>query len=173
MPCSLLRSLCSGSTPKPNLPLSGTVNKVALLQLATKNDCFLFRLNRIGYPNELEELMGNPDIRKIGLSLRDDFAPSGNDRVNDRKTSSTCNRTWICSGLRSTACRRYTPSFLTRRYRKVNVSLTGRHPRFHRHNSPTLQSMHGPACAYIPTCRTWIREMGEVRSVKVFTGTLS
>ncbi len=52
----------------------GQVNKVALLQLATKNNCFLFRLNRIGYPNELENLMSNPAIRKIGLSLRDDFA---------------------------------------------------------------------------------------------------
>ncbi|MGI6572206.1 MAG: 3'-5' exonuclease [Fermentimonas sp.] len=52
----------------------GQVNKVALLQLATKNACFLFRLNRIGYPNELETLMSDPAIRKIGLSLRDDFA---------------------------------------------------------------------------------------------------
>ncbi|MDI9606534.1 MAG: 3'-5' exonuclease [Bacteroidota bacterium] len=52
----------------------GQVNKVALLQLATKSDCFLFRLNRIGYPDELETLMSDPDIRKIGLSLRDDFA---------------------------------------------------------------------------------------------------
>lgn len=52
----------------------GQVNKVALLQLATKSDCFLFRLNRIGYPNELEALMSDPAIRKIGLSLRDDFA---------------------------------------------------------------------------------------------------
>lgn len=52
----------------------GQVNNVALIQLSTEKRCFLFRLNRIGYPNELESLMGNPDIKKIGLSLRDDFA---------------------------------------------------------------------------------------------------
>ncbi|MCE5206013.1 MAG: 3'-5' exonuclease domain-containing protein 2 [Porphyromonadaceae bacterium] len=52
----------------------GQLNKVALLQLATEDACFLFRLNRIGYPDGLEAIMVNPDIRKIGLSLRDDFA---------------------------------------------------------------------------------------------------
>jgi ribonuclease D len=52
----------------------GQVHKVALLQLATQEACFLFRLNKIGYPDELEAIMVNPAIRKIGLSLRDDFA---------------------------------------------------------------------------------------------------
>lgn len=52
----------------------GQVHKVALLQLATQGACFLFRLNKIGYPDELEAIMVNPAIRKIGLSLRDDFA---------------------------------------------------------------------------------------------------
>lgn len=52
----------------------GQVHKVALLQLATEEACFLFRLNQIGYPDELEAMMSDPGIRKIGLSLRDDFA---------------------------------------------------------------------------------------------------
>lgn len=52
----------------------GQINKVALLQLATENECYLFRLNKIGYPKELEKLMCNEDVKKIGLSLRDDFA---------------------------------------------------------------------------------------------------
>jgi ribonuclease D len=52
----------------------GQVHKVALMQLATEQECFLFRLNRIGYPDMLEDIIGNPAIRKIGLSLRDDFA---------------------------------------------------------------------------------------------------
>lgn len=52
----------------------GQVNNVALLQLATEDECFLFRLNKIGYPDVLEELMSNDSIKKIGLSLRDDFA---------------------------------------------------------------------------------------------------
>ncbi|MCE5179423.1 MAG: 3'-5' exonuclease domain-containing protein 2 [Porphyromonadaceae bacterium] len=52
----------------------GQLHKVALLQLATEDACYLFRLNKIGYPDGLEAIMINPDIRKIGLSLRDDFA---------------------------------------------------------------------------------------------------
>ena len=52
----------------------GQVNNVALLQLATEDECFLFRLNKIGYPADLESLMSNDSIMKIGLSLRDDFA---------------------------------------------------------------------------------------------------
>lgn len=50
----------------------GKVNSVALLQVATSDTCFLFRLNRIGIPDFLEEFLQN-DVLKIGLSLRDDF----------------------------------------------------------------------------------------------------
>lgn len=52
----------------------GQINNVALLQLATEEECFLFRLNKIGYPEELEDLICNIYVKKIGLSLRDDFA---------------------------------------------------------------------------------------------------
>lgn len=50
----------------------GKVNSVALLQVATSDTCFLFKLNRIGIPDFLEEFLQN-DVLKIGLSLRDDF----------------------------------------------------------------------------------------------------
>ena len=50
----------------------GKVNSVALLQISTPDTCFLFRLNRIGIPDFLEEFLQN-DVLKIGLSLRDDF----------------------------------------------------------------------------------------------------
>lgn len=51
----------------------GQVHKVALMQLACEEVCYLFRLNKIGYPDKLDEIICNPDIKKIGLSLRDDF----------------------------------------------------------------------------------------------------
>lgn len=51
----------------------GTSNKVALLQVSTYDTCFLFRLNRLGLPDFLEEFLQN-DVLKIGLSLKDDFA---------------------------------------------------------------------------------------------------
>ncbi len=47
--------------------------KISLVQLSTEDTCFLFRLNYIGFPKSLEHLLGNANILKIGLSLRDDF----------------------------------------------------------------------------------------------------
>lgn len=52
----------------------GISHKVALLQLATNNVCYLFRLNKIGFPPELEKFLQSPKTKKIGLSLRDDFS---------------------------------------------------------------------------------------------------
>jgi ribonuclease D len=51
----------------------GRTNTVALIQISTSTDCFLFRINRIGFPNELRALMEDANIIKIGLSLKDDF----------------------------------------------------------------------------------------------------
>ncbi|MDR0429672.1 MAG: 3'-5' exonuclease domain-containing protein 2 [Tannerellaceae bacterium] len=47
--------------------------KIALMQIATEDVCFLFRLNRIGIPKVLEEFLSDDAVQKIGLSLRDDF----------------------------------------------------------------------------------------------------
>lgn len=52
----------------------GQVNKVALLQVSTDDTCFLFRLNRMGLPPAVIELLEDPSTLKVGLSLRDDVA---------------------------------------------------------------------------------------------------
>lgn len=52
----------------------GVVNKIALMQLSTNDICFLFRLNIIGMPERVMEVLNNKDIKIIGLSLKDDFA---------------------------------------------------------------------------------------------------
>lgn len=51
----------------------GVVNEVALLQLSTEDRAFLFRLNKIGLPNGLKGILENPEIRKIGVAIRDDI----------------------------------------------------------------------------------------------------
>ena len=50
----------------------GVTHKVALLQIATQDTCFLFRLNHIGMPKVLQDFLMS-DTLKIGLSLKDDF----------------------------------------------------------------------------------------------------
>ena len=51
----------------------GQSHKVALLQISSDECCFLFRLNMTGLTQSLIGLLENPEIIKVGLSLRDDF----------------------------------------------------------------------------------------------------
>ncbi|MDR1633230.1 MAG: 3'-5' exonuclease domain-containing protein 2 [Dysgonamonadaceae bacterium] len=51
----------------------GFHRSVSLVQLSTFDTCFLFRLTGDGFPPALINLLSNPEILKIGLSLRDDF----------------------------------------------------------------------------------------------------
>ncbi len=51
----------------------GVVHKVSLIQVSTVDECFLFRLNKIGFPEQLAELLSNEKIIKVGLALRDDL----------------------------------------------------------------------------------------------------
>ena len=52
----------------------GEHHKDALLQIATTDICFLFRLNILGLPEVLQDLLSAPHIIKVGLSLHDDIA---------------------------------------------------------------------------------------------------
>jgi len=51
----------------------GKVNQIALLQLCTSDMAFLIRLNKIGLPGPLQEILSNPDIIKAGIAVRDDL----------------------------------------------------------------------------------------------------
>ena len=55
---------------------AGLRYEVSLLQIATEDECYLFRLNKIGLPKSLLHLLEDPSILKVGLSLRDDITPS-------------------------------------------------------------------------------------------------
>ena len=51
----------------------GKVNPVSLLQITTCNQAFLIRINKIGLPDEVKEILANPEIIKIGLAIKDDI----------------------------------------------------------------------------------------------------
>lgn len=51
----------------------GQKHKVALLQLATTDKAFLFRLNKFTLTHELSLYLSDPGITKIGLALHDDI----------------------------------------------------------------------------------------------------
>ena len=54
----------------------GIYYQIALLQIATDTVCYLFRLNKINSKSEefIFQFLGNENIMKIGLSLKDDFS---------------------------------------------------------------------------------------------------
>lgn len=48
--------------------------KISLLQLSNLETCYLFRINKIGLPTSIADILANKNIQKIGLALKDDFA---------------------------------------------------------------------------------------------------
>ncbi len=68
----------------------GVMNKTALVQVATKNKVYLFRLNKIGFPFALMRIFENSKIQKIGIAilqdmkeLSDQFYPFKHNNVTD------------------------------------------------------------------------------------------
>jgi ribonuclease D len=52
----------------------GRSNQVALLQLSTSRQAFLFRLNKTGLTGQLIDILINPSIIKAGVAIHDDLA---------------------------------------------------------------------------------------------------
>jgi ribonuclease D len=51
----------------------GKKNEVSLIQLSTENLACLFRINKIGIPDELAELLSDPSVIKAGVAVHDDI----------------------------------------------------------------------------------------------------
>jgi len=51
----------------------GRNNSVCLIQLSTDNLACLFRINKIGFPDELIKLLSDPSVIKAGVAVHDDI----------------------------------------------------------------------------------------------------
>jgi ribonuclease D len=51
----------------------GKKNSVSLIQLSTGNLACLFRINKIGFPDELIKLLSDPSVIKAGVAVHDDI----------------------------------------------------------------------------------------------------
>ena len=51
----------------------GVMFPIALLQLATRETVYLIRLNHLGFPEELRDLLASPESQKVGVAIRDDI----------------------------------------------------------------------------------------------------
>lgn len=69
----ICRHSCVGfdTETKPSFK-KGRMNEVALMQVATDDAAYLFRLNKIGL-EPVRSFLENTEVQKIGLSLKDDF----------------------------------------------------------------------------------------------------
>ena len=68
----------------------------ALVQIATLERCYLFRLTHVGLPVEIADIFANPDICKVGLAFKDDI--TGLRRRRDFKPAN-------CVDLQSMVCK--------------------------------------------------------------------
>lgn len=70
----LARTKCVGldTETRPNFH-KGDGHKVSLVQISTMKDSYLFRINKIGFIDELRQFLESDRVMKVGLSLRDDF----------------------------------------------------------------------------------------------------
>jgi len=58
---------------KPNFS-KGKRNNVALLQLSSIDNCFLFKLKKTGIPDYLANIFADENIKKIGVAIKDDIS---------------------------------------------------------------------------------------------------
>ena len=66
------KSIGFDTETKPSFTKNRT-NNVALLQLATDNDAFLFRLKTIRNYKSITSILSNPEIQKIGVAVNGDL----------------------------------------------------------------------------------------------------
>lgn len=52
---------------------AGITNRVALIQLSTTERCYLIRLCRMKFGRDLQRLLENPDIKKVGADVAGDL----------------------------------------------------------------------------------------------------
>lgn len=58
---------------KPNFHANAPRHPTALLQLSSETKAYLFRVQKIGLPQELADILSDPEITKVGAAITDDI----------------------------------------------------------------------------------------------------
>ena len=80
----------------------GVQHNVSLLQLSTSKEAFLFRLNHLGFPNELVALLEDSTILKVGVAVLDDVR--GLQKLSNFKADGFIELADIAGGLGIVTC---------------------------------------------------------------------
>jgi ribonuclease D len=99
--------------------VKGQSYKIALLQLATLERAYLFRLNRFPITEELVHLLSNPDVIKAGVGILDDLR--GLQKIADFKPQGFVDLSKVVekNGFTSLGLRALTAIFLGQRLSKA------------------------------------------------------
>ena len=104
----------------------GQSHKVALLQISSEECCFLFRLNMTGLTQPLVDLLENPAVIKVGLSLKDDFMMLHKRAPFTQQSCIELRTMCVNSEYRTKVCKRFTPSYSKKKYPNHNACPTGK-----------------------------------------------
>lgn len=104
----------------------GQSHKVALLQISSDECCFLFRLNMTGLTQPLVDLLENPAVIKVGLSLKDDFMMLHKRAPLPNRAASNCKTMYASSAYRTKVCKRFMQSCSKKRFPNHNGCPTGK-----------------------------------------------
>jgi ribonuclease D len=58
---------------KPNFHANTPRHSTALLQLSSETKAYIFRVQKIGIPQELADILSDPEITKVGAAITDDI----------------------------------------------------------------------------------------------------
>jgi ribonuclease D len=53
--------------------VKGQYNPISLIQIASTERVYLFRINKTGFDSRIIDILSNPAIKKIGIGLKDDI----------------------------------------------------------------------------------------------------
>jgi len=72
-------------------------NLISLIQLSTYENAYLFRINKIGLPKVLTNILSNPEILKVGIGIKDDI--NGLSKIYQKFNGTSENGSFIPKGF--------------------------------------------------------------------------
>ncbi len=125
---------------------------VSLAQISAGEECFLFRLKQIGSLDNFMRFLENPDIQKIGLSLKDDFHSLSKLASFNPQGFVELQSFVKDYQIADNSLQKIYGEFSGKGYPKTSVLPTGKHRNLQRTSNTMPPSTHGLASESTTTC---------------------
>lgn len=98
--------------------VKGQYNPISLIQIASTERVYLFRINKTGFDSRIIDLLSNPSIKKIGVGLKDDIVDLRKIQEFDPQSFEEVNQLVKPIGIESNGLRKLTAIILKFRISK-------------------------------------------------------